>query len=162
MNVMLQNDPIIRHLIRWGEARDDVRALILTSTRTGSRAHTDAFSDYDVIVVVTDVGPWHEDDAWLEGFGRVPAVYRDPIRVAYGCEKFARITQYEDGLKIDFTVAPVEMLRNIAAAPQLPDDLDVGYTVLLDKDTLTADLHRPHPHPAHRGALPDAHRNLLP
>ena len=147
-------NPIIQYLIRWGEARDDVRAMILTSTRAGDstravpNARVDAFSDYDVIVYVPDIRPWHADAAWLGDFGRVLAVYHDPIRIDHGCEKFACITQYEDGLKIDFTVAPVTTLRQIIAEPQLPDDLDVGYTVLLDKDGATEGL-RPPTHTAY-------------
>ncbi|MBN2390046.1 MAG: aminoglycoside 6-adenylyltransferase [Anaerolineae bacterium] len=140
MNDVLQEDAILQNLIQWGTARDAVRTMILTSTRTSPHAHTDAFSDYDVIVYMLDIYPWHVDDSWLEDFGRVLVVYRDPIQVEYGCEKFARITQYEDGLKIDFTVAPVEILPRIVAVGRLPDDLDVGYAVLIDKDGLTEHL----------------------
>jgi aminoglycoside 6-adenylyltransferase len=76
----------------------------------------------------------------LEDFGPVLVVYQDPLRSQYGSEKFAYITQYEDGLKVDFTIWPVEILHRIAVAPSLPDDLDIGYIVLLDKDDLTKDL----------------------
>ena len=157
MGVYMQNeiteDPILQYLIQWGAQHDTVRAMILTSTRAVPNAYVDVFSDYDVIVYVPDIQPWHTDDAWLEDFGRVLVVYRDPIRVEHGCEKFARITQYEDGLKIDFTVAPVEMLPRIVATGRLPDDLDVGYTVLIDKDGLTEHL-RPPTHTAHIPAPP--------
>ena len=94
-------------------------------------------------LVVTDIHPFFADRAWLEDFGRVLVLYRDPIRLEYGVEKFAYITQYEDGLKIDFTLWPVEMVPRIVAAPQLPDDLDVGYTILMDKDDLTTGLQPP-------------------
>jgi aminoglycoside 6-adenylyltransferase len=103
----------------------------------------DIFSDYDVILVATDIYLFHEDESWLEEFGKVLVVYRDPIHTEYGCERFARITQYEDGLKIDFTVYPVELLQRIVADPVLPDHLDVGYTILLDKDQLTAGIRPP-------------------
>jgi aminoglycoside 6-adenylyltransferase len=109
----------------------------------GKSSGVEALAGRDVILVTTDVHPFHEDDTWLEDFGKVLVVYRDPIRIEYGCEKFARITQYEDGLKIDFTVYPLELLRRIVADPQLPADLDVGYAVLLDKDRLTDGLKPP-------------------
>jgi len=148
MTDTFQEDGIIRRLIEWAEERDTVRAMLLTSTRTSPDARVDLFSDYDVILVVTDIHPFFADRAWLEDFGRVLVVYRDPIRVVYGVERFAYITQYEDGLKIDFTLWPVDMVSRIAAAPQLPDDLDVGYTVLMDKDGLTTGL-RPPTYQAH-------------
>jgi aminoglycoside 6-adenylyltransferase len=139
----IQEDRIIRQLMDWAERQEPVRAMLLTSTRTIPRVRVDLFSDYDVVLVVTDIHPFFADRVWLEDFGRVLVVYRDPIRDVYGIEKFAYITQYEDGLKIDFTLWPVEMVPRIAAEPQLPDDLDVGYTILMDKDDLTNGLQPP-------------------
>lgn len=127
----------------WAEKREPVRAMLLTSTRTSPNARVDLFSDYDVILVVSDIHPFFADRGWLEDFGRVLVVYRDPIRLVYGVGKFAYITQYESGLKIDFTLWPVEMVPQIVARPQLPDDLDVGYTILMDKDGLTSGLQPP-------------------
>ena len=148
----IQEDRTIRLLMDWAEPRETVRAMLLTSTRTSPNARMDLFSDYDVILVVTDIHPFFADRAWLEDFGGVLVLYRDPIKLRYGVKSFAYITQYEDGLKIDFTLWPVEMVSRIVAAPHLPDDLDVGYTVLMDKDNLTAGLqpptykaHIPHP-----------------
>lgn len=143
MKNTFKENGITQRLVQWAEWRPAVRAMILTSSRTNPHAPVDLFSDYDVIVVVTDIRPFLEDDGWLEDFGKVLVVYRDPVRLDYGLEKFARITQYEDGTKIDYTVWPVETLRRAAADAVLPDFLDVGYTVLLDKDNLTADLKPP-------------------
>jgi aminoglycoside 6-adenylyltransferase len=144
----LVKDRIVQRLMRWAERQETVRAMLLTSTRTRPDAHVDLFSDYDVILAVTDIRPFFEDRAWLEDFGRVLVLYRDPIQLEYGVERFAYITQYEDGLKIDFTLWPVEMLPQVVNAPVLPDYLDVGYAVLLDKDGRAAGL-RPPTHSAH-------------
>ncbi len=143
MKNTIQEDPIIRQLMDWAAIQKPVRAMLLTSTRTIPHARVDLFSDYDVVLVVTDIHPFFADRAWLEDFGRVLVVYRDPIRLEHGAEKFAYITQYEDGLKIDFTLWPIEMVQRIVAAPQLPDDLDVGYAILMDKDGLTTGLQPP-------------------
>lgn len=134
---------VIERLVHWAEKHTLVRAMLLTSSRANPNAPVDVFSDYDVIVVVTDVRPFLEDESWLEDFGKVLVVYRDPVHLEYGIEKFARITQYDDGTKIDFTVYPVELLRRVVEDPELPEDLDVGYTVLLDKDHLTDRLKPP-------------------
>ena len=128
-----------------------VRAMLLTSSRADPKAHLDLFSDYDVILVVTDIHPFFEDRTWLQDFGQVLVVYRDPIRLDYGLEAFAYITQYEDGTKIDFTLWPVETLSRVKAGSELPHCLDVGYAVLLDKDRLTDGL-RP---PTYRAFIPD-------
>jgi aminoglycoside 6-adenylyltransferase len=138
-----EQDPILRKLVNWGSNRPSVRAVILTSTRTIPDASLDPFSDYDVIVVVTAVRPYYEDRSWLDVFGKVLVLYRDPMKADSGHDRFAYITQYEDGLKIDFTLWPVDILEKFASDPNLPDELDAGYLVLLDKDGLAADLKPP-------------------
>lgn len=138
-----EGDQVIHQLVRWAEKEVSVRAMMLTSTRANPDAPLDLFSDYDVILVVTDIRPFFEDRNWLEDFGRVLVVYRDPIQPLYGVGKFAYITQYEDGIKIDFTLWPVELLEQVVKDRKLPDDLDVGYAVLLDKDHLTEGLKAP-------------------
>ncbi|MEJ2266713.1 MAG: aminoglycoside 6-adenylyltransferase [Anaerolineales bacterium] len=138
-----KEDKIIQWLVEWGEQQGSIRAMLLTSSRANPSAPVDVFSDYDVILVVTDIHPFHEDDGWLQDFGKILVVYRDPIRLAYGFERFAYITQYEDGTKIDYTVWPVGIMPRIVDEPSLPDDLDVGYAVLLDKDHLTEQLRAP-------------------
>jgi aminoglycoside 6-adenylyltransferase len=143
MRDVLENDPIIQIIIQWARERDDVRATLLTSTRAIPGAKVDLFSDYDVILIVTDIYPYFEDRSWLDDFGEVLVFYRDPIGLEYDLERFAYITQYVDGSKIDFTLWTVEMIPRIVEAEELPDDLDVGYIVLLDKDHLTDRLRLP-------------------
>jgi aminoglycoside 6-adenylyltransferase len=134
------DDRVITDLAGWGEDSDRVRAMILTSTRANPEASVDLFSDYDVIVAVPDVREFYEDRTWLEHFGRVLVVYRDPMTASKWGPRFAYITQYESGLKIDFSVWSVEILKGLEREVELPDELDVGYAVLLDKDGLTEGL----------------------
>jgi aminoglycoside 6-adenylyltransferase len=103
----------------------------------------DVLSDYDLILSLRDIHPYFEDRAWLGDFGPVLAVYRDPILIRDGLEKSGYVVQYEDGLKIDFTLLPVEVLQKIAASPDLPDEFDAGYQIVLDKDHLTDGLKPP-------------------
>ncbi len=131
---------IIERLIQWGDRQPLVRAMLLTSSRAIPGAPSDVFSDYDVILVLLDVHPFYEDRNWLEAFGRVLVLYRDPLILEGGLERSAYVTQYEDGLKIDFSLWLVELLRRDVADPQLPDEFDAGYQVLLDKDHLTDGL----------------------
>src|SRR6476620_5969982 len=131
---------IVHRLVQWGEQQQLVRAMLLTSSRTNPAAPVDVLSDYDVVVVVTDIQPYLTDEAWLRDFGAVLVVYRDPVRYTYGCETFTRVTHYQDGIKIDFSIWPTEIMSQIVAEPRLPDFLDIGYQILLDKDHLTDDL----------------------
>ncbi|MCI0395286.1 MAG: aminoglycoside 6-adenylyltransferase [Chloroflexi bacterium] len=153
MDYWHDSNEVIGRLVAWGEEQGPVRAMLLTSTRAIPGGPVDALSDYDVVLVVTDIRPFFEDRGWLEDFGRVLVVYWDPIYQApgYGIEQTANVTQYEDGLKIDFTLWPVELLRRMAAAPALPAELDAGYRVLLDKDGVTEGMKGP----TYRGYLPE-------
>ena len=134
---------VIQRLSAWAEREPQVRAVLLTSTRAVPHAALDRFSDYDVILAVRDVDPFFADRSWLEAFGPVLVVYRDPLEPYHGFAKSAYVTQYENGLKIDFSLWPLGLVRRIAAAPQLPAEFDAGYRVLLDKDGLTAGLKPP-------------------
>ncbi len=138
-----QEKQMIDKLINWGERQSAVRAMLLTSSRVNPNAPIDVLSDYDVILVVKDIRPFFGDRAWLEDFGKVLVVYRDPIKRVHGGKKFAYITQYEDGCKIDFTLWSLQVMRGVAGKPKLVDELDHGYAVLLDKDNLAGRLKPP-------------------
>src|SRR6185503_5628497 len=145
-----QQEQVLERLTRWAEQEPLVRAAILTSSRAIPHAHKDAFSDYDVIVVLTNIEPMYKDRSWLETFGRVLALYRDPLSSDRGFQRSAYVTQYEDGLKIDFSLWPVELLKQVVAEAQLPREFDAGYHVLIDKDNLTDSLQSP----TYRGYIP--------
>jgi len=134
---------IMDKLVRWGEQEPLLRAAILTSSRAIPHAHTDSFSDYDVILILTNIESFFANRSWLDAFGSVLALYRDPLIVERGFQRSIYVTQYEDGLKIDFSLWPVELLKQIVAEAQLPSEFDAGYQVLIDKDNLTVGLKPP-------------------
>jgi aminoglycoside 6-adenylyltransferase len=138
-----EHDETIRRLIQWAEQQPLVRAMILTSSHAVPGAPVDLLSDYDVILVLSDILPFHESRAWLAAFGRVLALYRDPLESGDGFIKSGYVIQFEAGLKIDFSLWPVGFMQKVAAAAQLQPEFDAGYRILLDKDGLTAGLGAP-------------------
>ncbi len=134
---------VLKKLTDWANSRADIRAVLLTSSRAMPGSTLDEFSDYDVIFVTGDIKPYRDNESWLNEYGKVLALYRDPVQTVYGFEKFTDVTQYESGLKIDFTLWPVGLLKHIAAMPELPDYIDDGYKVLLDKDGLAGNMKAP-------------------
>ena len=143
---MIQEDPVIQRFIRWGQEHKAIRAMLLTGSRANPNASVDAWSDYDVVLVVEDIHPFFVDRAWLQDFGRVIVAYWDPIHPVpdfAGLEQVGNVVLFQDGLKIDFVVWPVELLRRLARSPVLPAGLDLGYAVLVDKDRLAAGIHTP-------------------
>ncbi len=150
MENTLDEQGVIRKITEWADRKPDIRAVFLTSSRTNPQAVLDAFSDFDVILVVKDIQLYLEDESWLEDFGKVLVIYRDPVQTEYDFQRFTRVTQYEDGLKIDFTLWPAGLFRKITTEPELPDYLDDGYKVLLDKGGLTAGMKTP----THKAFIP--------
>lgn len=130
-------------LSSWANSQELIRAVILTSSRAIPHSSLDLFSDYDVILVTRSVQQFYTDRTWLETFGPVLAVYRDPLISENGLERSAYVVQYENGLKIDFSLWPVELLQRVAESAHLPAEFDAGYRVLLDKDGLTSSLKAP-------------------
>src|ERR1051325_173412 len=105
MRPKIDHDPedVLRSVVEWAEQRESIHAVLLTSTRAVPNAPMDDLSDYDLILFVEDVHPFHEEQDWLEYFGEVLVAYWDPIYPDpdYGLDKFGNVTQYSDGLKID-------------------------------------------------------------
>ena len=134
---------VIEQLKRWGDSQTLIRAMVLTSSRAIPHASMDLFSDYDVILVTRSIEPFYEDRTWLEVFGPVLAVYRDPLIDENGLTRSAYVVQYENSLKIDFSLWPVELLQRVTNSEQLPTEFDAGYQVLVDKDDLTTGLKPP-------------------
>ena len=133
----------LNRFVEWGSHQDTIRALVLTSSLTTDKAPIDALSDYDLILVTTDIHPFVTNTAWLGDFGPLLVRYADPIGSEGGLECSSFVVQYEDGLKIDFSLWPVDLLKRVVAAPELSDEFDAGYLVLLDKDHLTDGLKPP-------------------
>jgi aminoglycoside 6-adenylyltransferase len=148
---------VLQHLVAWATGRDPIRTVLLTSTRAVAGGGTDPLSDYDVVLIVTDVRPFHEDRRWIEDFGEVLVTYWDSLYPDpdYGIEQTGNVIQYAGGLKIDFTVSPVALLQRMAESAELPAEFDAGYRVLLDKDGMAAAL-KP---PTYRAYLPERPTN---
>ena len=146
-----RNDRVMEAFIAWGESQDLVRAMVLTSSRAiPDYPYADQYSDYDLILALRDVRPFHDSREWLSAFGAVLAMYRDPMMEEDGLRWSGSVVQFEEGLKIDFTLWPVEMLRRVAQSETLDPEFDAGYRVLLDKDGLTQGM----PPPSYQGYIP--------
>jgi len=142
MNQADDGHDLTRRIIQWARMNDAVRAVLLTSSRTNSNAPLDALSDHDVILYVTDADHFDAQDRWLTEFGDVLVQFREP-RTHDGMPEYSRLVLYTDGTKIDFTIISVEHLRLVTTTTTLPDYLDVGYSVLVDKVGLTDKLAAP-------------------
>jgi aminoglycoside 6-adenylyltransferase len=137
-------DAVLARIVAWGEREDAVRALVLTSGRAVEGGRADLLSDYDVVAVLSEVARFDAEAA----YGSPLARWGDEHPV-HGVRTFFRGVVYEDGVKVDWSLWPVEAAR-LVGEHGLTDDLDVGYRVLLDKGGLTASW----PPPSFRAHIP--------
>jgi aminoglycoside 6-adenylyltransferase len=141
----MPSDPMSDRLTQWAGSSQAVRAAVLTSTRAIPGGHLDAYSDYDVVLVVDSVPPLVEDTSWLGDFGDVLVAYWDPIHTdpSSGAERAGSVVHYVDGLKIDFSLWSRQAFADATAGPEPHPEFDAGHRVLLDKDQITAGLPAP-------------------
>lgn len=128
----MQPDDVINKLKNWAESNDEVRALVLTSSRSGSaNAPVDQFSDYDVVVYVNSLDRYREDD-WLSFFGNVLVKWPLKPESEFGESWLTRLVIFEDRLRIDFQIT--------VDTKTPPFDYDLGYQVITDKDGFTSNF----------------------
>jgi aminoglycoside 6-adenylyltransferase len=128
------SDKVLDTLVAWGERTPEIRAMALTSTRARAHGPVDEFSDYDVILAVTDPASFASDDlGWQTAYG-TPLVRWGDEDELYGWTTYFRGVIYQDHVKVDFTIWPDALLEALAERETLPPGLDHGYRVLLDKD----------------------------
>ncbi len=133
---------VLERLVAWGEALPSIRALILTSTRARQDGSADELSDYDLIVAVSDAAAFVANDTWVSEFGQ-PLVRWGDQHELYGTTTYFRGVIYSDHVRVDYTVWPAALLDRVSDEAALPEDLDVGYRVLLDKDGRTSQWQAP-------------------
>jgi hypothetical protein len=100
----MQETEVLARLVAWGEAQPLVRAMILTSSRARPDGAVDVLSDYDLILAVTDADGFAQDRAWEAGYGEPMVRWGDQNEV-FGLVTYFRGIVYQDGAKIDYTVA---------------------------------------------------------
>lgn len=130
-------DAVLTRLVAWGESHWSVQAMILTSSRARTDETEDHLSDYDVIVAVRDAEDFAQYDGWVSAYAHPLARWGDEDELL-GLPTWFRGVVYEDGVKVDYTIWPEALLERVAEQDTLPEGLDVGYRVLLDKDDRTA------------------------
>ena len=128
-------------IINWAKQESQIRALILTGSRAEKRS-IDEFSDYDIAVICKDSKPYAKDNLWIPKLKKF--IICIPEKMSFGNKKYpARLIIFEDYTKIDFSFFPIDFLKILSSKKPLPDQYNIGYKVILDKDGITKKLPKP-------------------
>jgi aminoglycoside 6-adenylyltransferase len=128
------SDETYSKLIQLADEDENIRAVIMTGSRTDPDAVVDALSDYDIELYVIDQSRF-SNDKWLKAVG--PVLIKWPIypEPTFRKDGITRLVLFETGTRIDFQIYPVDSLSAFAC--------DAGYRVLIDKDGIGDNLPEP-------------------
>lgn len=132
----------LQDILNWAKENEEVRALLLTSSLVNPLAPVDEFSDLDIEIIFEDNASYVHNSVWLNLFGTPIAVLEEDDSCFEG-KHAMKMVLYEDHVKVDFKLFSKIQFVAETQLEQLPEDWDVGYQVLLDKDDITSFLKKP-------------------
>ncbi|WP_257657842.1 AadS family aminoglycoside 6-adenylyltransferase [Parapedobacter lycopersici] len=132
----------LHRITAWAEENHDIRVVLLTSSLVNPMAPVDDFSDLDIEFVFENNAHYVTDAEWVKTFGRPIAMVEEDD--SYFDHKHAmKMVLYDDQVKVDFKLYSKAKFLEEAKQDVLPEDWDIGYRVLVDKDQLTHQLKKP-------------------
>ncbi len=132
----------LKQIIHWAENNPDIRAVLLTSSLVNPYAPVDEFSDLDVELVFKSRKAYEDTHEWLSLFGETISMVEEGD-TAFEGKHAMKMVLYKDHVKVDFKLYQVSEFSEEMKEETLPDDWDLGYRILIDKDNLTRDLKAP-------------------
>ena len=113
-----------------------IRAVAMNGSRANPNAPRDAFQDYDIVFLVTEMDSFLADDAWLNYFGKRIIMQKPEGMELFPSERenrFSYLMLFEDGNRIDLTLLPMDDLEQYLREDSI-------LQVLLDKDGIVPAL----------------------
>lgn len=118
----------LEEILEFARSDENIRAVILQGSLANPVNRIDELSDIDPLFYVKDVSKLSENDEWLNQFGVIISRQYGEFISEDNISSYIRMVIYEDGLKIDFGIAPTTLINDV-------DNLMI-YKVILDKDGL--------------------------
>ncbi|WP_407482344.1 AadS family aminoglycoside 6-adenylyltransferase [Elizabethkingia meningoseptica] len=132
----------LRNIISWANENAEIRAVLLTSSLVNPLAPVDDFSDLDVELIFEDNSSYIENNQWINLFGNPISVIEEGESCFDGIHAM-KMVLYEDHIKVDFKLYSKNRFLKETQRDKLPEDWDIGYKILLDKDGITTAMKPP-------------------
>ena len=132
----------LRTIIEWSEKNEDVRVLLLTSSLINPLALVDEFSDLDIEFVLRIIQITFQTKAGHLKFGN-PIAMIEEDESCFNHKHAMKMLLYEDGVKVDFKLYSKSKFIKETQEKELPEDWDIGYKILIDKDGITKQMLKP-------------------
>ena len=119
-------------ILKTAKGDDRIRAATMEGSNVTKGAVHDEFSDFDITFFVSDIREFTNDHDYMKRFGdilimQMPDDYYDEPYDYNGRARFAYLTQYKDGNRIDLTFIDVSEIGKQA-------EFSEPRTVLINKD----------------------------
>lgn len=112
-------------------SRDErVRVVAMNGSRTNPNVQPDAFQDYDIVYIVTEMKSFLQEPLWIDVFGERIILQTPESMSLFPPELgnwFSYLMLFEDGNRIDLLLVPLEELDQYIRKDKL-------IRILLDKD----------------------------
>ncbi|MCL2773270.1 MAG: aminoglycoside 6-adenylyltransferase [Oscillospiraceae bacterium] len=118
-------------LLNFAKNDERIRAVGMEGSRTNINVPKDDFQDYDITYIVTDMDAFTKNDDWLDIFG-IRIIMQKPEAMDLfppEIDGFSYLMIFEDDIKIDLKILPLELLNKYLKRDKL-------LKILLDKDGL--------------------------
>lgn len=123
------------HLIlRKAEEDERIRAVMMNGSRVNPHVPKDQYQDYDIVYFVSEVKSFTRDHSWVGIFGKRITMQMPDAMTLFPPDLerqglFSYLMLFEDGNRIDLTLAPIETANKLAKQDRLS-------IILLDKEGL--------------------------
>ena len=138
-NNFMSREDILKSIISWAERSSNVEALIQTGSLARRDNLADDLSDLDIEIISADPDVLVNDDGWITEIGHKITV----LSLENGRDWDSRLTIYEGGTKVDFTLAGTSRVLDMVESGVLDPLYERGYFVVLDKSGVTGSLPTP-------------------
>lgn len=129
-----RNEEEMMNLIRKTALEDDnIRAVLMTGSRSNPDAPKDKYQDYDIVFQVKDIKPYWDNEEWIEKTFGKPALMQKPESMQLippdGDGNYVYLMLFPDGNRIDLCLTE----QNYA-------DCGEPAIILLDKDGVLPEI----------------------
>ncbi|MNU32151.1 Aminoglycoside 6-adenylyltransferase [compost metagenome] len=132
----------LKSIINWSENNEDVRAVLLTSSLVNPLAPVDEFSDLDIELIFENNTQYISDNNWTHHFGNPIAMIAED-EISFDGKHAMKMILYDDHVKVDFKLFSKDKFLQEVKLKELPEDWDIGYKVLIDKEGITKKMQKP-------------------
>ncbi len=130
----MQQNEVYQKLKNWAQNNNNVRAMILTSSRVDPKSKPDVFSDYDIELYVSDIEPFLNDE-WLKFFDKIMVCWPLKPISTFDKNRITRLVHFKNRNRIDFQITAQKQTK--------PITYDSGYQILIDKDGIEKQIKKP-------------------